>query len=262
MRCLIGLANHLVKVWTGKRNVLVEFGSGGAAATVFEGDRYIIFLPPLQKIPLKSLYHKYRMWRWHLFHEAMHVINEAYLEGVGVESIIVKVIVDYRVEKKGLEMHRGIYTEYLFKNAVYVELYNRAINSISSSLLTKPTIASAYVRLLCYACATLTNVIPENAKKLLRGGDLESIHRAVEISKEITGRSIYDVAWEVLSILGIGDGIYGVVPVRYDYLGYKDVVEAVERYLKAISRFDMMRDVVEGAEDVRREFKEVLWCLR
>ena len=264
MSCLIGLANYLARMWTKKDNVFVEFGNGGAATVIFEDDRYIILIPPLQKIPVRSLYHKYRMWRWHLFHEAMHIVDETYLEGMDMKNIIVNIIVDYRIEKKGLEMYREIYTEYLFKNAVYVELFNRAVSSISSFLSSKifSDVASAYMRLLCYACAMLTNVIPENAKKLLEEGDVESIYRAIEVSREVANRNIYDVAGRVLNILNVGDGIYGVIPVKYDYLGYKDVVEAVERYLKTISRLDVVRDVVEGSEDIKREFKEILWCLR
>ncbi|RLG69024.1 hypothetical protein DRN93_01300 [archaeon] len=146
------LAEFLARIWSDDPKTVVVISSGSEIPNVtrlygYRSITHKITMPYFGTMKtVKGLrdYHKYRLWRFSLFHEACHILfnSEAVFDrvkaiisnqGVGgklhskkLHSNLLKfarsianIVEDYRIEELGTRMYKGMKAERLFSRAIY-----------------------------------------------------------------------------------------------------------------------------------------------
>ena len=141
------LAEFLARIWSDDPKTVVVISSGSEIPNVtrlygYRSITHKITMPYFGSMRVvKGLrdYHKYRLWRFSLFHEACHILfdSDGVFEevkriisekGVGgkLHSNLLKfarsianIVEDYRIEELGTRMYKGMKAERLFSRAVY-----------------------------------------------------------------------------------------------------------------------------------------------
>jgi len=138
------LGEFLARNWSSRHKIVLSIGTSDEIPHV-ELNQNKIVMPTLARMKMfrgVSLYDKYRLWRFALFHESCHIrhdsesvyyearrileelFREKYRAGVywpfsDFFRSVFNVVEDYRVEELGVREYQGMLTEKLFAKAVY-----------------------------------------------------------------------------------------------------------------------------------------------
>lgn len=192
---LIELGDFLARFWSGKKVLFIidDEEVAGSSSVYYKQ----IKVAPPEKFP-GDAYTKYRVWRWTVWHEALHHryspvdYNDRTLKGV-----VANIIEDYRVNTLGLREFPGMLPETIFHYAYALTFFN-------------PEKYSEPLRkVIAFGARLLCGVVPKGFEPY----DTKEVEEAVELVKSELAKRDYglDVAEmeellsKVMELLGLRD---------------------------------------------------------
>ncbi|MFB5610878.1 MAG: vWA domain-containing protein [Nitrosopumilaceae archaeon] len=192
---LIEIATFLVRRWSGKENVTVEFSDKTDTKTRLKEKRVI--LPPIEKF-VGNDFQRYRQFRAALWYEAMRIkFCKKILSNDHAFGFILNTIETRRIELLGRKIWRGMDEEIIF-NYGFQWNYRPLLNSIYG----KARIVEAFFQYFLFG-AIKGEVQPSHYDK---------VHNASEFAKKILQKALdnnYETEWiekqipEIINILDI-----------------------------------------------------------
>jgi hypothetical protein len=192
---LIELGDFLARFWSGKKVVfIIDDEEVAGSSSVYHQQ---IMVPPPEKFP-GDTFTKYRVWRWTVWHEALHHryspvdYNDRTLKGV-----VANIIEDYRVNTLGLREFPGMLPETIFHYAYALTFFN------------PEKYPEPLRRVIAFGSRLLVGVVPRGFELY----DTKEVEEAVELVKsELTRRDfkldfaeMEELLSKVMELLGLRD---------------------------------------------------------
>jgi len=192
---LIDIATFLLRRWSGKENVTVEFSSKSETRTRLNENRVII--TQIDRYH-GSNFQKYRQFRTTLWYEAMRIrFCKKILSNDHAFGFILNTIETRRIELLGRRIWQGMDEELVF-NYAYVWSYRPLLSSVYG----KARIVEAFFQYFLIG----------DIKGEIQPSHFEKVTRAVDYAKEILNKAVeknYDTEWletkipQILKILDL-----------------------------------------------------------
>jgi len=250
---LIDIATFLVRRWSGKENVTIEFSKIKQNETRLKEKRVLL-------IPNEHYYgdhfQKYRQFRVSVWYEAMRLKHcQKILSNDHAYGFILNAIETRRIELLGIKVWRGMTEELIFN---YTNMWLSRVNL--GSIFGKARTVEAFYQYFLF----------EDIKGQMQPNQFNKVTKAVEFAKRILNEAIekrYDTTWieskipEILKILDL-DALISIplsVPIKGPGLAItpNDFAKAMKQVTKSrkddFSKFDS-KNVLEG-KTVLDEFK-------
>jgi len=250
---LIDIATFLVRRWSGKENVTIEFSKIKQNETRLKEKRVLL-------IPNEHYYgdhfQKYRQFRVSVWYEAMRLKHcQKILSNDHAYGFILNAIETRRIELLGIKVWRGMTEELIFN---YTNMWLSRVNL--GSIFGKARTVEAFYQYFLF----------EDVKGQMQPNQFNKVTKAVEFAKRILNEAIekrYDTTWieskipEILKILDL-DALISIplsVPIKGPGLAItpNDFAKAMKQVTKSrkddFSKFDS-KNVLEG-KTVLDEFK-------
>ena len=250
---LIDIATFLVRRWSGKENVTIEFSKIKQNETRLKEKRVLL-------IPNEHYYgdhfQKYRQFRVSIWYEAMRLKHcQKILSNDHAYGFILNAIETRRIELLGIKVWRGMTEELIFN---YTNMWLSRVNL--GSIFGKARTVEAFYQYFLF----------EDIKGQMQPNQFNKVTKAVEFAKRVLNEAIekrYDTTWieskipEILKILDL-DALISIplsVPLKGPGLAItpNDFAKAMKQVTKSrkddFSKFDS-KNVLEG-KTVLDEFK-------
>ena len=250
---LIDIATFLVRRWSGKENITIEFSKIKQNETRLKEKRVLL-------IPNEHYYgdhfQKYRQFRVSFWYEAMRLKHcQKILSNDHAYGFILNAIETRRIELLGIKVWRGMTEELIFN---YTNMWLSRVNL--GSIFGKARTVEAFYQYFLF----------EDIKGQMQPNQFNKVTKAVEFAKRILNEAIekrYDTTWieskipEILKILDL-DALISIplsVPIKGPGLAItpNDFAKAMKQVTKSrkddFSKFDS-KNVLEG-KTVLDEFK-------
>ena len=276
---LLDIGKFLLKLWSGRRDDSISFviEDNEIPKTIFYSEKVVeVRVMP----PSSNSYYDYRLWRWSVFHESMHVRFTPYKLDADVSidyflRELVNIVEDYRVEKKGLELFPGMKSEKMLSTAYYYVYYDKHYLPSIERVIDDESLKVDEIKVTLFMLRLLINRIPPSLMGYYRNyeGVIEEAVDYVtrEVNRISSWEELKEVAEKVKSILRITTDM----PIRtaLDLEKLKRMMKIVSRGGRSLTmrRVDMEKDVVklledlkvekevkEGSESIREEFRIVV----
>ena len=252
---LIDIATFLVRRWSGKENVTVEFSKTRQNETRLKEKRVLL-------IPNEQYYgdgfQKYRQFRASIWYEAMRLKHcQKILSNDHAYGFILNAIETRRIELLGIKIWRGMIEELIFN---YTNMWLSRANL--SSIFGKARAVEAFYQYFLFG----------DIKGEMQPSQFNKVAKAVEFAKHVLDEAIkkdHDTTWieskipEILKILDL-DALISIplsVPLKGPGIAItpNDFVKAMKQVTKSrgkdFSKFDS-KTVLEG-KTVLDEFKVI-----
>ena len=250
---LIDIATFLVRRWSGKENVTIEFSKIKQNETRLKEKRVLL-------IPNEHYYgdhfQKYRQFRVSIWYEAMRLKHcQKILSNDHAYGFILNTIETRRIELLGIKVWRGMTEELIFN---YTNMWLSRVNL--GSIFGKARTVEAFYQYFLF----------EDIKGQMQPNQFNKVTKAVEFAKRVLNEAIEkrrDTTWieskipEILKILDL-DALISIplsVPLKGPGLAItpNDFAKAMKQVTKSrkddFSKFDS-KNVLEG-KTVLDEFK-------
>jgi len=250
---LIDIATFLVRRWSGKENVTIEFSKIKQNETRLKEKRVLL-------IPNEHYYgdhfQKYRQFRVSVWYEAMRLkYCQKILSNDHAYGFILNAIETRRIELLGIKVWRGMTEELIFN---YTNMWLSRVNL--GSIFGKARTVEAFYQYFLF----------EDVKGQMQPNQFNKVTKAVEFAKHVLNEAIEkrrDTTWieskipEILKILDL-DALISIplsVPIKGPGLAItpNDFAKAMKQVTKSrkddFSKFDS-KNVLEG-KTVLDEFK-------
>ncbi len=250
---LIDIATFLVRRWSGKENVTIEFSKIKQNETRLKEKRVLL-------IPNEHYYgdhfQKYRQFRVSIWYEAMRLKHcQKILSNDHAYGFILNAIETRRIELLGIKVWRGMTEELIFN---YTNMWLSRVNL--GSIFGKARTVEAFYQYFLF----------EDIKGQIQPNQFNKVTKAVEFAKRVLNEAIEkrrDTTWieskipEILKILDL-DALISIplsVPLKGPGLAItpNDFAKAMKQVTKSrkddFSKFDS-KNVLEG-KTVLDEFK-------
>ena len=250
---LIDIATFLVRRWSGKENVTIEFSKIKQNETRLKEKRVLL-------IPNEHYYgdhfQKYRQFRVSIWYEAMRLKHcQKILSNDHAYGFILNAIETRRIELLGIKVWRGMTEELIFN---YTNMWLSRVNL--GSIFGKARTVEAFYQYFLF----------EDIKGQMQPNQFNKVTKAVEFAKRVLNEAIEkrrDTTWieskipEILKILDL-DALISIplsVPLKGPGLAItpNDFAKAMKQVTKSrkddFSKFDS-KNVLEG-KTVLDEFK-------
>ncbi len=253
---LIEIATFLVRRWSGRENVTLEFSSKSETRTRLLENR--IMLPPFEKLQGDD-FQKYRQFRTTLWYEAMRMkFCKKILSNDHAFGFILNTIETRRIELLGRKVWRGMDHELIFNYA-----YQWNYRPLLSTVYGKARIVEAFYQYFLFG----------DIKGEIQSSQFERIKKASEYSKEILKKGIkngFETDWfeekipEIIRILDIDSLL--TIPVALPWMK-QGMALTEEELLKTLVKISKNRegdfgkvdsDAILNGENVVNEYKILL----
>lgn len=253
---LIEIATFLVRRWSGRENVTLEFSSKSETRTRLLENR--IMLPPFEKLQGDD-FQKYRQFRTTLWYEAMRMkFCKKILSNDHAFGFILNTIETRRIELLGRKVWRGMDHELIFNYA-----YQWNYRPLLSTVYGKARIVEAFYQYFLFG----------DIKGEIQSSQFERIKKASEYSKEILKKGIkngFETDWfeekipEIIKILDIDSLL--TIPVALPWMK-QGMALTEEELLKTLVKISNNRegdfgkvdsDAILNGENVVNEYKILL----
>lgn len=241
---LIEIATFLVRRWSGKEDVTVEFSEKNETKTRIKENRVI--LSPFEKLRGND-FQKYRQFRTILWYESMRIkFCKKILSNDHAFGFILNTLESRRIELLGKKDWKGMDSEIIF-NYSFQWIYRPLLNTIYG----KPRIVEAFNQAFLFGA--IKGEIPQS--------QFEKAKKAVEFSKEILQEAInneYETDWlekqvpEIIKILEIDSLL--TIPIALPWLR-EGMPLTEQELLLALKRVSKFREGDFGKEDPKAVLK-------
>ncbi|MFB5597516.1 MAG: vWA domain-containing protein [Nitrosopumilaceae archaeon] len=235
---LIEIATFLVRRWSGKENVTVEFSDKTETKTRLKENRIILI--PFEKL-IGNEFQKYRQFRTSLWYESMRLkLCKKILSNDHAFGFILNTIETRRVELLGREIWKGMDQELIF-NYAYQWHYRPQLSSVYG----KARIVEAFYQ----------NFLFGGIKGEIQASQHEKVIKASEFAKKILDQAIanhYETDWfekkipEIIRILDIDSLL--TIPVALPWMK-QGMALTEEELLKTLVKISKNREGDFGKVD-------------
>lgn len=239
---LFEIAKFLGNVWSGKKVEVVisrKIEVPSCYRDSKDKNKIIIFLPIPSKNPTYDFITNYRLWRFSLWHEAMHVYFKTFevdqFHSSKLQTLL-NIIEDYRIEIEGLKVYRGMIKERLLSQMIFY------------TLLPPPTDnLTAYAHLLLMSkCKTR---VPENVKEAVK-------YTILALKKGVPSNEIAKKVAEMLEV-DTSDQIPNFRNQIQKKVGKKVLLEKIEEENKM-----KLKKLIEEVDSEIIDEVEIIWRRR
>jgi Mg-chelatase subunit ChlD len=253
---LVEIATFLVRRWSQKENVIVEFSDKMETKTRLIENKVI--LTPMEK-RIGSYFQRYRQFRTSLWYEAMRIrFCKKILSNDHAFGFILNTLETRRIEHLGRKIWQGMDEEIIF-NYSYMLVSRPQLHTVYG----KARIVEAFYQYFMFGAI----------KGEIQSSHFEKIKKANELATCIVDEAIikkYDTDWlekkvsEIIKILDIDSLLTVPVSLPFMKAGMALTEEELLKFLKIISRnkegdFGKIDpESVMGGEDVYDEYKVLL----
>jgi len=225
---LVEIATFLVRRWSQKENVLVEFSDKMETKTrLFENK---VILTPMEK-RIGSYFQRYRQFRTSLWYEAMRIkFCKKILSNDHAFGFILNSLETRRIEYLGREIWRGMDEEIIF-NYSYMLVSRPQLHTVYG----KARIVEAFYQYFMFGAI----------KGEVQSSHFEKIKKASELARKIVDEAIkkkYDTYWlekrisEIIKILDIDSLLTVPVSLPFMKAGMALTKEELLKFLTVISK--------------------------
>ncbi|HET9008854.1 MAG TPA: vWA domain-containing protein [Nitrosarchaeum sp.] len=225
---LVEIATFLVRRWSERENVTVEFSDKMETKTRLKENRVI--LTPIEK-RIGSEFQRYRQFRTSLWYEAMRIkFCKKILSNDHAFGFILNTMETRRVEQLGRKIWKGMDEEIIF-NYAYMFVARPQLHTVYG----KARIVEAFYQYFMFGAF----------KGEIQSSHFERIKKASEFAKKIVDESIekkYDTEWlekkvnEIVKILDIDSLLTIPVSLPFMKAGMAISEEELLKFLTVISR--------------------------
>ncbi|MDH3619076.1 MAG: VWA domain-containing protein [Nitrosopumilus sp.] len=253
---LVEIATFLVRRWSQKENVIVEFSDKIETKTRLIENKVI--LTPMEK-RIGSYFQRYRQFRTSLWYEAMRIrFCKKILSNDHAFGFILNTLETRRIEGLGRKIWKGMDEEIIF-NYSYMLVSRPQLHTVYG----KARIVEAFYQYFMFGAI----------KGEIQSSHFEKIKKANELAKHIVDEAIkkkYETDWlekkvsEIIKILDIDSLLTVPVSLPFMKAGMALTEEELLKFLKIISRnkegdFGKIDpEAVIGGENLYDEYKVLL----
>jgi uncharacterized protein YegL len=225
---LVEIATFLVRRWSEKEKIIVEFSDKIETKTNLKENRVI--LTPIEK-RMGDNFQKYRQFRTSLWYEAMRIkFCKKILSNDHAFGFILNTMETHRVEQLGRKLWKGMDEEIIF-NYAYMFVSRPQLHTVYG----KARIVEAFYQYFMFGAF----------KGEIQASHFERIKKASEFAKKIVDESIerkYDTEWleknvnEIIEILDIDSLLTIPVSLPFMKAGMTISEEELLKFLTVISK--------------------------
>ena len=225
---LVEIATFLVRRWSEKENITIEFSDKMETKTRLKENRVV--LTPIEK-RIGDNFQKYRQFRTSLWYEAMRIkFCKKILSNDHAFGFILNTMETYRVEQLGRKIWKGMDEEIIF-NYAYMFVARPQLHTVYG----KARIVEAFYQYFMFGAF----------KGEIQESHFERIKNASEFAKKIIGESIeknYDTEWleknvnEIIKILEIDSLLTIPFSLPFMKAGMTISEEELLKFLTVISK--------------------------
>ena len=225
---LVEIATFLVRRWSEKEKIIVEFSDKIETKTKLKENRVI--LTPIEK-RMGDNFQKYRQFRTSLWYEAMRIkFCKKILSNDHAFGFILNTMETHRVEQLGRKLWKGMDEEIIF-NYAYMLVSRPQLHTVYG----KARIVEAFYQYFMFGAF----------KGEIQSSHFERIKKASEFAKKIVDESIekkYDTDWleknvnEIIKILDIDSLLTIPVSLPFMKAGMTISEEELLKFLTVISK--------------------------
>ena len=225
---LVEIATFLVRRWSQKENVLVEFSDKMETKTRLVENKVI--LTPLEK-RIGSYFQRYRQFRTSLWYEAMRIkFCKKILSNDHAYGFILNTLETKRIEHLGRKIWRGMDEEIIF-NYSYMLVSRPQLHTVYG----KARMVEAFYQYFMFGAI----------KGEIQASHFEKIKKATQLAKRVIDDAIqneFDTVWlekkvsEIIKILDIDSLLTVPVSLPFMKAGMAITKEELLKFLKVISK--------------------------